>query len=451
MPTQPIVGVTPGGLQATLEFATHLPTMPRPFRPIALLALLALLAACGKDKPPGLASVDAHPDGYWQDTRFPQGTGILDETTRRKLERLANLGYSDGVEPARPVTGVTRWEVERSQPGLNLYCSGHGPEAILMDMAGEVLHRWHLPFEAVPSKRTPDLRTQLTWRKVHLFDNGDLLACYEGLGLVRIDSESRMLWYWDGAAHHDFEVRDGRVYTLAREPRYLPYLRNPSGVVEDWVCVLDATTGREIERHSLYQALFESPWSATLVLRSETASDVLHTNSIEAVGEDLAPRIPGARPEDWLLVFRDIHALAILAASDGRIVWYEEGPWKGPHSASPTPNGNVLLFDNMGQDGFTRLLEWDPIGDQIAWQYHGSPPESFVSIFSGNVHWLANGNRLTAVSCAGYAQELTPSGEVVWEFQSPHRAGKAQELVAVLFDMERLDPGQVAGWLNRRK
>ena len=36
------------------------------------------------------------------------------------------------------------------------------------------------------------------------------------------------------------------------------------------------------------------------------------------------------------------------------------------------------------------------------------------------------------------AFEVTPDGETVWEWVSPERAGERGELVAALFDMERL-------------
>ena len=50
---------------------------------------------------------------------------------------------------------------------------------------------------------------------------------------------------------------------------------------------------------------------------------------------------------------------------------------------------------------------------------------------------------------AGRAFELAPSGEVVWLFQSPHRAGREGELVAALFEVERIPEAMVAGWLGR--
>lgn len=430
-----------------------IPTAPRPRRRLprpawALAGVLLSLAACGaKDDGAGLASVEEHPDGYWQDTRYPQGTGILEAADRKRLERLAQAGYADGMEPAPVRTGVIVHDPGRAQPGYNLYCSGHGAEAVLMDMQGQVLHRWSRPFDQVPSEREPLIRTQLTWRKVHLLEGGDLLVCYEGLGLARIDRHSELVWYWDGAAHHDFEVQDGRIITLAREARFLPFLGTDQGVIEDTVCVLDVQTGELLQRVSIYAALFASKYKSDLIAWSREGGDVLHNNSVARVTPELAQRLPRVEPGDWLLVFRDVNALAIIDLEDEVIPWMQVGPWQGPHAASCLPNGEILLFDNMGHGGFTRLVHWDPAAASIQWQYAGTPPESFVSIFSGNVARLENGNFLAAVSCAGFAREITPSGDTVWEYASPHRAGREKELVAVLFDMERLSETLDLTWL----
>ncbi len=414
---------------------------------LAVLVLVSLLGCSDNDRSQ-LQSADDHPDGFWQDVRFPQGTGALDDQARQQLEHLAGTGYATGYEGAKVKTGVVLHDEGAAQAGFNLYCSGHAPEATLMDMQGKVLHRWTLPFDQVPSKRTPTRRSQLTWRKVHLLPEGDLLVCYEGLGLARLDRDSNLLWYWDGGAHHDFEVANERIFTLSRDGRYLPYLENEGPVVEDALCQIDLKSGELLKRTSIYEALFRSRWSSFLLQRAKQGGDILHNNSVDPVPESVASRLPHVSTNDWLLCFRDVNALAILDLDQDKIVWMAEGPWEGPHSVSGLDSGNLLIFDNMGHAGFTRLVEWDPISHKMPWIHHGTPPSSFVSIFSGNVRRLANGNTLASLSCAGMAQEITPDGRVVWEFHSPHRAGRDRELVAVLFDVQRLPASSDFPWIN---
>ena len=62
------------------------------------------------------------------------------------------------------------------------------------------------------------------------------------------------------------------------------------------------------------------------------------------------------------------------------------------------------------------------------------------------VRVFPNGNTLVTESDAGRAFEVTPSGEIVWEFLSPWRAGEAGELVATLFEVVRLPPDFDTSW-----
>ena len=74
-----------------------------------------------------------------------------------ELERLRALGYLAGYDEARnePV-GVVHRASEGVQPGLNLYVSAHAPEAFLMTLDGETLHRWQSTFAEVCPAADPE-------------------------------------------------------------------------------------------------------------------------------------------------------------------------------------------------------------------------------------------------------------------------------------------------------
>jgi hypothetical protein len=60
---------------------------------------------------------------------------------------------------------------------------------------------------------------------------------------------------------------------------------------------------------------------------------------------------------------------------------------------------------------------------------------------------LPNGNVLIVETDGGRALEVTPAGELVWQFQSPYRAGKNRDLVANLYSLDRVDATQTR-WLT---
>ena len=149
-------------------------------------------------------------------------TGAKNETDRLASEQAAQLealGYVQGSVKATGTGGVSTYDPQKSFEGLNLYLSGHAPSAILMDMEGNHLHTWHYPFEKAwndyPGPENEDHR--FFWRRVHLYENGDLLAIFEGLGMIKLDRNSNLLWTSGFMQHHDLDVHEnGDIYVLTR-------------------------------------------------------------------------------------------------------------------------------------------------------------------------------------------------------------------------------------------
>lgn len=123
----------------------------------------------------------------------------------------------------------------------------------------------------------------------------------------------------------------------------------------------------------------------------------------------------------------------------------------GQHDAHIIPKGlpgagNLLVFDNEGPSGFpsariatqhgSRVLEIDPITKQIVWQYSGldsdRPVWSFFSSFISSARRLPNGNTLIDEGMTGRIFQVTPTGEIVWEYVNPYygrqKTGQDQEI-----------------------
>ena len=68
---------------------------------------------------------------------------------------------------------------------------------------------------------------------------------------------------------------------------------------------------------------------------------------------------------------------------------------------------------------FSRVIEVDPATDEIAWEYRGDPPVSFFSFHISGAQRLPNGNTLICEGTFGRIFEVTPSGEITWEYVNP--------------------------------
>jgi hypothetical protein len=63
------------------------------------------------------------------------------------------------------------------------------------------------------------------------------------------------------------------------------------------------------------------------------------------------------------------------------------------------------------------VVEIDPASGKELWRYEDRA--GFFSAYRSGVQRLPNGNTLVAESDAGRILELTPEGEVVWDYYSP--------------------------------
>jgi len=392
-----------------------------------------------------------HPGGRWH----PVGEGKLTSAQREEIERLRSIGYLPGSTTPPEDSGVVLYEPGAAYDGLNLYTSGHAPTAVLMDMEGNVLHEWHYEFidawKAGPRRELPrSPKGAGFWRRVHLFDNGDLLAIFDGKGLIKIDRRSKLLWAYLEGAHHDLDVaEDGRIYVLIREARVDPHVNPEHAVLEDYIAIL-SPGGEELRRIPLLRAFERSPFSHYLQ-GMKRAGDIFHTNTIEILDGRLADRLPAFKKGNLLVCVRELDVVAVVDPDGEAVVWAARAPWSRPHQPTVLDNGNILIFDNRGYGGMSRVVEFDAVSFDIKWEYHGTEEEWFYSKECGSNQRLPNGNTLITESDRGRAFEVTPDKRIVWEYVNPAHAGSDNEFIASLFEVVRLDPTFPVGWLDSRE
>jgi hypothetical protein len=79
-----------------------------------------------------------------------------------------------------------------------------------------------------------------------------------------------------------------------------------------------------------------------------------------------------------------------------------------------------------GRDGvrrhFSRVLEIDPVTLEVVWTYQMTGLESyrFFSHYVSSAQRLPNGNTMITEGADGRIFEVTPAGEIVWEYVSPY-------------------------------
>lgn len=428
-------------------------TGPSVSRPAALFVLAAFLslAGCGSGvEEEGRVRGQAEVSGERAitpsvETDPTQGKWRTARASAAEAEIAADvkaIPYLQGYKQAQDRPIVSEHDPEAAYQGLNLYTSGHAAEAVLMDMSGQVLHRWRYPLRRLWKglRKDPEAAKVDYWRRVYLYPNGDLLGIYEGNGLVKLNARSRVLWSHRGDIHHDLQVmEDGTIYVLDREGKIIPRINPKEGVLEDFVTVLDPA-GKVIRRLSILEC-FERSRYAFLLAAMKRKGDIFHTNTLEVLDGRFADRHPAFRKGNLLVSLWGIHVLAVLDPEKRTVVWARTGGWRRQHQPTFLDDGRMLLFDNLGAArDRSRVIELDPLTGETLWTYGGTPAVDFFSKTLGSAQRLPNGNTLITESENGRALEVTRDGRTVWEFHNPHRAGERKELVAVLFEMVRLPP-----------
>ena len=386
--------------------------------------------------------------GSWRLAKTAIGDDGLTAAQREAIARLQTIGYVAGSERGSGAKYVTVHDPDRAYTGLNLYNSGHAQTAILMDMDGKIMHRWsHEYREAFPDADEAAVPHQREfWRRVRLVENGDLFAIYEGWGLIKLDRHSNLIWAYSRNCHHDLDIAaDGRIYVLTREAKIVPSVNEEEPILEDFVTIL-APDGTVIRSVSVLAA-FQSSSYASMLRHTTCAGDILHTNSVELFDGTQAHRSPLFARGNVLISLRTPSVIAILDMDQETIVWALTGQWALQHDPTLLDNGHILLFDNSGHHGMSKVVEVAPFTQRIDWAYYGTPENGFETQTCGTNYRLPNGNTLITESDSGRAFEVTPDLDIVWMFSNPERAGDNDEFVATLFELVRLPPEFPIDWL----
>lgn len=366
----------------------------------------------------------------------------------RNLQALRSLPYTGGNVPtaADDAVGVTYRDAAQSCLGYSLYAVQALSRAELIDEDGRVVRRWsHQP--------------SACWERAELLPDGDLVVigavpyAWEDEGpdyriadsaryVLRFDFNGRLKWKRMLQAHHDIEqTPTGDLLLLTFERQNIPAvhaevptrvdqltLLSPDGAVITSRSLFDAVLGRD----DIFRLMPMKPSD----LGGPLWVDLFHSNAVEWMRQvHLFGTHPLYDSRHVLVCFRHQDRVAIFHWDRNEVVWaWGAGEISAPHDAQLLPSGNILLFDNGMARGWSRAVELDPRTNTIVWQWHADPPKSFYTHSKGSAQRLPNGNTLLAESDAGRAFEVTPEGEVVWEFICPHQTpdGKRAAIVRMI-------------------
>ncbi|HUW84736.1 MAG TPA: aryl-sulfate sulfotransferase [Phycisphaerae bacterium] len=278
----------------------------------------------------------------------------------------------------------------------------------LADMNGEVAHRWRV----LGSVQLARLRS-----------NGNLLyttrdySFQPRAGLREIGPFGDLIWHFKCRADHDFAVlpndnilvhhiEDKEASAVSSGKARCPILTEltpQKDVVWQWrgeehVDELTTLLGITFplsnpEGEHMFDGVFD--WA--------------HNNTCSVIQEnEAAPKDARFKPGNILFSYCNLNTIGIIDKESGRIVWaWGPGVLDGQHNPRMMKNGHILLFDNGTKRGYSRVIEFNPLSNQIVWEYSDrhSPNPEFHSRYLSGAQPLPNGN---VFICQG---TYTPKGD----------------------------------------
>jgi hypothetical protein len=357
------------------------------------------------------------------------------------IDRLLALPYAGSkvIDKGDEESGVLQLRQGRSYPGFTLYTVQELALAQLIDQSGGVIKSWSDSESA-------------HWEKSELLPNGDLLVIgadrpaepVEGIPdesryLARFDWNGGLLWKRHWTFHHDIEpTASGQLLALTFARRQIPELI-PELEVRDDLLTLLSPEGEPVHSRSVIHAFRGRPDIHEPRTPRPTAEgvrpwvDVFHANSLQGMPyPHLEGRHPIYAPSNVLISSRHQNIIAVIDWRTGKAIWaWGAGELLAPNDAQFLGNGNIMVFDNGLGRGWSRVIELDPVTATIVWEYEAPDPEDFYSISRGSCQRLPNGNTLIADSDNARAFEVTPDGDLVWEFVSPHETSPGRRATIV--------------------
>lgn len=323
------------------------------------------------------------------------------------------------------IKGLAFLNSRLTQPGFTLFTPINDKAVYLIDMRGDVVHKWDLPYSpGAGAKLLPD--GTLLYMGIH---PDCPVKNIEGAGgiLQWLDLDGNVLReYLDPYIHHEpIRLKNGNTLIMKWTPLADDFSSRvqggPAGSEHNGVMYEDSL----IEINANNRVVWE--WKTSSVISPEEISRCvvcdrdtwLHMNGISETGNG-----------NILLSYCKASQLAIINKKTKQFVWRYDSKGELAHQHCPTElsNGNILVFDNgLHPWGYstdsTRIVEIDPSSDQIIWAYTGDAKGKLVMYFDSALYSscqkLDNNDIVVCEGASGRLFEIGTNDEIIWEYVNP--------------------------------
>ncbi|WP_164520287.1 aryl-sulfate sulfotransferase [Specibacter cremeus] len=333
---------------------------------------------------------------------------------------------SDLVEQTtalRRPTGLRAINPAKAYDGYTLIAPSFGGTTTrLIDLQGNEVHRWELPWPPGLGSVITDRQTLLCSGRI--VDDQPFLgrAPFKGGVVAEVGWDGDVLWEVRHPSHHHDAIllRNGNVLLLGlgQVPADVA-ARVRGGIGADGAPMFADTV---VEMTTTGGIVWE--WRSWEHLDVDV--DRIGPGPMDRIewthGNGLA-ELPGG---DILVSMRQISTVLRIDRTTGTIRQrIGAGELAGQHSPWLTGASTVLVYDNGfnradGWPPYSRAVEFDLATGEEVWAYTDPVRWDFFSALQSSVQRLPNDNTLICEGLTGRIFEITTDGEVVWEYTNPY-------------------------------
>ena len=356
-----------------------------------------------------------------------------------------------GVSPTRHLfadshlgKGLTVYKPAQMQPGVIFVTGFFDRKHVMKVLApdGTEFHRWEVAFgktfenadHILPATDRP-LNEWLTHiHGAYPFKDGSVVFNFDQHGLVRVNACGKVVWKIGRMTNHSVSMADdgtlwvpARVYhehESARFPlHHAPFFEDQLlQVSQDGTILREISLPELLYKNDLYSVVFPTGYQDI----GNFYADFMHTNDADVLTRQIAPAFPMFKAGDIVVSMRQLNLIFVFDPQTGTVKWHQTGPWLRQHDPDFLKDGTISVFNNRSDDtlfgrilGGSRITRIDP-ATRKSWvayaQPDGKEKRRFFTNIMGKHQTLDNGNILITEALGGRIFEVTPAGEIVWEY-----------------------------------
>ena len=332
------------------------------------------------------------------------------------------------------------------QPGIVIFAA---PDGIVyaVNAQGQVVKKWTSPEPNSELGYTRPLPNGNLLGRLQKREADGSLAETGGADIFEMTQAGRVVWKYsdrERMLHHDQERVFNGDTLIACSKEIRAAAVSAKSLKDDCVIEVDPS-GKIVWEWQTADHFDELGLSDEAQARIAAGRDVkggwdwAHVNAASPIPANTGHTDPRFKPGNVLISYRNLNIIVIVDKDSKKIVWKSDNLTIGQHNFHMIPagapgTGNVLVFDNGGippnanpRGAFarsnSRVLEINPLNTSLVSEYtadkSGRPIWTFFSQFISSAQRQPNGNTLICEGANGRFFEVTPAGEIVWEYVNP--------------------------------